>query len=113
ERRPLDLLGLRVYGAGGALRVELQLRDIVATWNPSNGFDHVAPTVFLQLPGRDCREGRTVMPLQNAALPDGMCWHLRQRAHGWSNALFSADTASATSEGTPVAPAASIAVDRA
>ncbi len=110
--RPLDILGVRVFGAGGALRVELRMRDIAASWNPPNGFDHVAPMLFLQLPDRDCGEGSTVMPLQNARLPDGMCWHLRLRAHGWSNALFSAEGASATHEGSPVAPGAAIAVDR-
>ena len=110
--RPLDILGLRVSGAGSAVRVELRMRDIVATWNPTHGFDHVAPTLFLQLPGRSCDEGATVMPLQNASLPDGMCWHLRLRAHGWSNALFSASGASAENEGTPVSPGATIGVDR-
>jgi glycosidase len=111
-RRPLDILGLRAFGSGGALRVELRLRDIATGWNPANGFDHVAPTLFLQLPGRGCDVGSRLMPLQNAVLPGAMCWHLRLRAHGWSNALFSAEGASATSEGTPVSPGAVIAVDR-
>jgi hypothetical protein len=111
-QRPLDILGLRAFGSGGALRLELRMRDVATGWNPANGFDHVAPTLFLQLPGRDCTTGSRVMPMQNATLPDGMCWHLRLRAHGWSNALFSAQGASATSEGTPVTPGALISVDR-
>lgn len=111
--RPLDILGMRVFGAGSALRVELRMRDIAANWNPPNGFDHMAPTLFLQLPGVDCAQGSTTMPLQNATLPGGMCWHRRLRAHGWSNALFSAHGASAQREGDPVAPGAVIAVDRA
>lgn len=112
SKRPLDILGMRVFGAGGALRVELRMRDVVASWNPPNGFDHVAPMVFVQLPDRDCSEGSTTMPLQNADLPGDMCWHLRLRAHGWSNALFSARGATAANEGAPVAPAAAIKVDR-
>jgi len=111
DTRPLDILGMRLSGSGGALRIELRMRDIVATWNPTNRFDHVAPTIFLQLPGRGCDEGSTVMPLQNASLPDGMCWHLRLRAHGWSNALFSPKGASPESEGTAVSPSAAISVD--
>lgn len=110
-QRPLDILGLHAYGSGGALRVVLRMRDIATGWNPANGFDHVAPTLFLQLPGRDCATGSRIMPMQNASLPDGMCWHLRLRAHGWSNALFSAEGASATHEGTPVSPGAVITVD--
>lgn len=111
-QRPLDVLGLYAFGSGGALRIELRMRDIATGWNPANGFDHVAPTLFLQLPGRSCATGSRVAPLQNATLPEGMCWHLRLRAHGWSNALFSADGASSTHEGTPVSPSAAIAVDR-
>jgi hypothetical protein len=53
------------------------------------------------------------MPLQKGRLPEGMRWHRRLRVHGWTNALFSAEGASAAVEGTPVGPAASIAVDRA
>ena len=53
------------------------------------------------------------MPQQNATLPDGMRWHLRLRAHGWSNALFDAQGASATADGTVVAFAPRISVDRA
>jgi hypothetical protein len=53
------------------------------------------------------------MPLQFADLPDGMHWNYRIRAHGWTNALFSADGASAKAEGTPVIPTATIATDAA
>ncbi|HYW50836.1 MAG TPA: alpha-amylase family glycosyl hydrolase, partial [Gemmatimonadaceae bacterium] len=91
--RQLDLRHLRVSGAGGALKIELRMHDVTATWNPANGFDHVAFTVFVQVPGRD--GGSRVMPLQNATLPEGMQWHYRLRTHGWTNALFSAAGASA------------------
>src|SRR5690606_25504438 len=48
---------------------------------------------------------------QNADLPGDMRWNYRLRAHSWSNALFGADGASATDEGTPVTPGAAIDVD--
>ena len=51
------------------------------------------------------------MPFQNARLPQDMHWNYRLRAHGWSNALFTSAGASATSDGTPTAPAAGIEVD--
>lgn len=104
-----DIQHVRVLGAGGALRIQLRMHDVTASWNPANGFDHVAFTLFLQLRGRD--GGSTVMPLQNASLPKGMRWHYRLRASGWSNASFDAQGASASSEGTPVTPSADIAVD--
>jgi hypothetical protein len=41
-----------------------------------------------------------------------MRWHRRLRAHGWSNALFAPQRASATHEGTPVTPGALVVADR-
>lgn len=108
--RQLDLRAVRVSGSGGAMRIELQMPRVTAQWNPANGFDHVAFTVFIELPGRD--GGARVMPLQNASLPGDMRWHLRLRAHGWSNVLFTADGASATHEGAPAGIAPALDVDR-
>ena len=109
--RPQDILGLRAWSAGGALKLELRMRSLLALWNPANGFDHVAFTVFLGLP--DTPGGSTIMPLQNGTLPAGMRWHYRLRTHGWSNALFSADGADADREGTPVSPGATLQADTA
>jgi glycosidase len=109
--RTMDLTGLRVFQAGGALRIEVGVKDLSAVWGPVNGFDHVAFTIFIELPGHS--DGATVMPEQNATLPDGMRWHLRLRAHGWSNALFGPQGAGPNADGTPVTPAASIATDAA
>ena len=108
--RPQDIEKIRVLGSGGALKLELQMNKVIETWNPANGFDHVAFVIFLQLP--DQPGGTKEMPLQNSRLPDAMRWHYRLRSHGWSNALFSHEAASATSEGTPVAPAATIETDK-
>ncbi|MEZ0469652.1 alpha-amylase family glycosyl hydrolase [Luteimonas salinilitoris] len=110
ELRPADIERVRVWGAGGALRVALTMRGLGDAWNPANGFDHVAFTLFLQLRGHD--GGAAAMPQQHARLPDGMRWHRRLRAHGWSNALFSGEGADEAEEGTPVTPGADIAVDR-
>lgn len=108
---PMDLRGVRAWTSGGALKLELRMRALSRQWNPANGFDHVAFTVFVELPGRD--GGATAMPLQNADLPGGMRWHYRLRIHGWSNALFSAEGAGPRHEGTPTGPAALIATDAA
>lgn len=110
-RPTMDLRQARVATDGGALRIELTMGELSRQWNPPNGFDHVAFTLFIELPGR--AGGATVMPMQHAQLPDGMRWHLRLRSHGWSNALFAAEGASATHEGRPVVPAARIETDAA
>ncbi len=107
--RQMDLRGIKVWGAGGALRVDVQTAELTTLWNPPNGFDHVNFTVFIELPG--LAGGATVMPLQDGSLPGGMRWHLRLRAGGWSNALFSHTGASDTSEGRPVTPGAALRVD--
>jgi len=110
SHRQLDLRSVQVSGSGGALRVALTMNDVTDSWNPANGFDHVAVTMFLQLPDRG--GGVRAMPLQNAELPGGMRWHYRLRAHGWTNALYSAEGADAGHEGTPATPGARIEVDR-
>ena len=109
SHRQMDIQHVSVDGAGGAMRLVLTMNEISTPWNPPNGFDHVAFNIFLQVPGT--RPASAVMPLQNAAMPAGMRWNYRLRAHGWSNAFFTAVGAGAAAEGTPATPAPSIAVD--
>jgi glycosidase len=104
--RQMDLRGLQVEVTGQALRLTVQTRQLTNSWNPANGFDHVAFTLFLELPGQD--GGIQAMPLQGGELPEGMRWHRRLRVHGWSNALFSADGAGPESEGRPHTPGATL-----
>jgi glycosidase len=111
DRHPADLRRVAVSGSGGALRIDVQLQDLIAAWRPDNGFDHLALTVFIAVPGQT--GAARVMPLQHGDLPEGMRWNYRVRVHGWSNALFSAAGASASREGQAVSPAANLAVDAA
>jgi glycosidase len=108
DNRQMDMREVKAFTAGGALRLEVAMHRLTSVWNPANGFDHVNFTVFIQLPGRD--GGTAVMPLQQSSLPEGMRWHLRLRVGGWSNALFNSQGASATAEGQPVTPGASVQV---
>ena len=113
-RRQMDLERLRVWRSGGALRAEVTLRSISQSWNPANGFDHVALTLFFEAPaGHPADPGQRAMPLQDGDLPGDMRWHYRLRTHGWSNAWFSADGASAGHEGLAATPGARIEVNRA
>jgi glycosidase len=109
--RQMDLRAVAAHTAGGALRIDIGTARMTTLWNPANGFDHVHFTVFIELPGEP--PGATVMPLQDARLPDGLTWHRRLRVGGWSHALFAHEGASATHEGTPVAPGAALQVDAA
>ena len=109
--RQMDLRGARVWRAGGALKIELQMHEVTQGWGPLNGFDHVAFTLFFSQPGRP--DGATVLPQQQAELPGGLRWQHRLRAHGWSNALFGAEGATAAQEGTPLTPGTTVAGDAA
>ena len=104
--RQLDLRRAKVWRAGGALKIELTMQGMTQSWQPQNGFDHVAFTLFFSQAGRS--DGATAMPLQHASLPQGLRWQHRLRVHGWSNALFSADGADAEHEGGAVSPGASL-----
>src|SRR5205085_1881479 len=110
--RPLDIRGLKLETAGGALRVSVRMAALSQAWNPPNGFDHVAFNLFVELPG-DSEPGARAMPMQNSEMPEGMRWQRRLRVHGWTNALFSAQGAGAQADGTPLSPAATIGVDAA
>jgi glycosidase len=111
DHHQMDLRRVRVATSGGALRLDLTVAGLTAAWNPPHGFDHVAFTVYIELPGQP--GGETVMPLQNASLPGGMRWHRRLRVGGWTSALHASEGASATSEGRSLTPAARVEVDRA
>jgi hypothetical protein len=111
RRGQMDLLRTRVWAAGQSLRIELEMAELSQVWGPPNGFDHVAFTLFLELPGAGA--GQRVMPEQHAELPEGLRWQRRLRAHGWSNALFGPEGAGPAANGAAVAPAARIEVDAA
>ena len=107
--RPGDIERVQAFASGGALRLDVRMRALTRAWNPANGFDHVALTVYLELPGE--AGGASVMPLQDGVLPGGMRWHRRLRVGGWSNVLTTDAGADTAHEGTKLAPAATLAVD--
>jgi glycosidase len=111
QLRQADIERVDVSTSGGALRIAVRMRALTTPWNPPNGFDHVAFTLFVDLP--KLRGGARVMPQQGGELPGDMRWDVRLRASGWSNALFAAQGASATSEGTAISPGALVHADAA
>ena len=105
-----DATRVSVFTAGEAVRVDVQLRDLLSAWNAPNGFDHLALTAFVQLPFRS--DGETTMPMQQAAVPQDMHWHYRLRVDGWRSAWFNSRDADASHEGTVASPSPRLAVDR-
>jgi hypothetical protein len=100
ERGLLDLAHVRAEASGGSLRLQVRLRGLSRDWNPANGFDRMALSLHIALPGAD--QGARDLPLLNAAMPEGLRWQRRLRLHGWSNALFSHEGADAKREGTAI-----------
>lgn len=110
ENHQLDLRRVQAFTSGGALKLAIGLNRLTRSWNPANGFDHVALTLYIDLPGR---EGLRTMPLQHAQLPVGLDWDARLRIGGWSNVLTTTDGADAAHEGRTMSPGAGLAVDEA
>lgn len=109
-RHPADLMGARVWTAGGALKIELSMRELSTAWNPPNGFDHVAFDVFIDLPG-DTGSSSSAMPKQHATLPGGMRWDMHARIGGWSNAAFTAAGSDAERDGSALPRAPHVEAD--
>ncbi|MCB1552719.1 MAG: hypothetical protein KDJ14_02830 [Xanthomonadales bacterium] len=97
--RTLDIRGVTLRSYGTALQLDVEMADLVALWNPAQGFDHLALTAYLSIPGHD--SGSSLLPLQHASAPAGFTWQRRLRVGGWSNSLTSNDGASADHEGQP------------
>lgn len=106
----LDLRAVRAHTSGASLKLDIALGALSRDWNPANGFNRVALTVYIEIPG--AADGLEVMPLQNDRLPEGMRWQRRLRVHGWSNQVFSSEAADAGSEGRSIG-AAGLEVDEA
>ncbi|RCU51571.1 alpha-amylase [Corallincola holothuriorum] len=103
-----DILQASATANGSNISLTLKMAEVTDTWNPSNGFDHVGFTIFIDL-GEG--EGATVMPKMNGSVPADMQWQVMTRTYGWNNAAYSANGASADEWGDPVTPAPAVVTD--
>lgn len=104
-----DIESLEVWEANRSLRLKVKMAALNRSWNPANGFDHVALTFFIGKP--EAEGSLRVMPLQQDTLPNNMHWHYRLRVHGWTNALFGTQGAGAQAEGEILPETAQIKVN--
>ncbi len=101
----MDMESITLATAGKSLQVTIKSKGgITTSWNPQNGFDHVAFYVYLDIPGTT--GGQKVLPKHNLPAPEGFEWDYFALAGGWANFLYSSKGASAINYGTPVKPAA-------
>lgn len=80
-----DILGAVVRTGGDVLELELQMRATSADWLPSNGFDHVAFTTFIDLPGQ---KGLSRSNDIDADMPSGFTWSATHTLFGWGNSMM-------------------------
>lgn len=103
-----DIRKVTLEGSGPVLRIGVTTNQITKTWNPANGFDHVAFSIYVDVPNKT---GLSLMPGQNTHVPTGMDWDLKIRTHGWANVMYSTTGATATQDGAAIIPAAKVEVD--
>ncbi|MFD2096444.1 alpha-amylase family glycosyl hydrolase [Corallincola platygyrae] len=104
-----DIVQASASANGSNITLTVKMAEVTDTWNPTNGFDHVSFTIFIDV---NEGEGATVMPKLNGSVPDGMQWDVMTRSYGWNNAAYSAEGATADEWGAPVAQAPAISVNK-
>ncbi|TNF26048.1 MAG: alpha-amylase [Deltaproteobacteria bacterium] len=104
----MDVTKLVIEAGATTLRLRFTMAATSIVWNPSNGFDHVAFTIYFDLPDS---EGLTLLPKIQATAPDGFAWDFTHFAFGWTNTVYNTADASETKWGTGVPGRPVITVD--
>ncbi|MBN1945169.1 MAG: hypothetical protein JW797_05800 [Bradymonadales bacterium] len=104
----MDILEMVIEAGPTTMNLKLRMAEWSESWRPTNGFDHVAFTIYFDVPGL---EGLDYLPKINAQAPDEFAWDFTHFAFGWSNALFGTTGASETNWGNPIAGPPAISVD--
>lgn len=104
-----EIVQAQARASGANLEISLQMKSMTQIWNPANGFDNVAFSIFFSFPNR--QEGTHDLPLLNARMPGKLQWQLGHVAFGWGNFLFSSTNATASRRGERLGVAPALTVD--
>ncbi|MDJ0657570.1 MAG: glucodextranase DOMON-like domain-containing protein, partial [Xanthomonadales bacterium] len=106
-----EIMGARWRAAGANLELTLTMKVITDVWQPPNGFDNLAISTFIDIPGR---QGASDLPLLNAAMPAGNDWDVAHVGSGWISYTYSSDRSSAKRQGSKfgVAPRVTASKDQ-
>ncbi len=88
-RDQMDIDGVTLEVEATTMNLKIQMADWSRSWNPSNGFDHVAFNIYLSVPGS---AGTNVMPKLSATTPDGFAWTYSHFAFGWESVKTTTST---------------------
>jgi len=84
-RQQMDIEKVSIQAGGRTLEVNIRMAELKSDWIAANGFDHVAFTVFFDLP---LIHGLTELPLINSKTPLNFNWDFGHQLFGWGNRLF-------------------------
>ncbi|KXI27087.1 alpha-amylase family glycosyl hydrolase [Paraglaciecola hydrolytica] len=104
----MDIIGATAQTGGKILKLSLKMCELSHIWAPPNGFDHVAFTLFFDLP---TRTGMSELPVIGGQFPDGAAWDLAHVAYGWANYVYWPTQATALHEGEKAGIAPPMAID--
>ncbi|OHD16811.1 MAG: hypothetical protein A2Y34_12440 [Spirochaetes bacterium GWC1_27_15] len=95
-----DILKVKVSTSGGSFKVELTMKDVSSVWNPSNGFDHVVPSIFIQK--KDSTSTIDINPKHNYTIPNSFKWDYLFMGAGWNFSMYEKTGATTSEYGTAV-----------
>jgi glycosidase len=99
----MDITGVTLEVGATTLNLNVTLADLSTVWNPPNGYDHVAFSIFFSLPGQT--SPATVLPKLSGSAPPGFAWSLGQLSYGWEDRMYTSVGATADAYGgTSVTP---------
>lgn len=105
----MDLLSAQAQAGGSNLNLTLEMCDISDLWVPANGFDHLALSIYLDLPDQ---QGLRELPRINASMPNNGNWDFAHTSSGWGNFMFTTQHANAHTIGDLLSYSPSLSVDK-
>ncbi len=105
----MDIDHVEVKTGGRILELSLYMCEVTDVWQPSNGFDHVAFSIFFSL---NKEGGETLLPVIGGTYPEEKAWHFSHRSFGWGNAVYSHQNASLNNEGEVLGVGPQLSVDK-
>ncbi|PHS13813.1 MAG: alpha-amylase [Kangiella sp.] len=89
-RQQMDISQVDILAGGKTLQLTIHMAELKSDWVAANLFDHVAFTLFFDLP---LTQGLNVLPKLNSQAPEGFDWDYGHQFFGWGNSMFGTDGA--------------------
>ncbi len=105
----MDIIGLDAQIGGDVLNLTFTMRELTTDWNPANGFDNVAFSVFIDV---NQHTGMSHLPLLNSIMPNNWRWDIGHVAYGWGNTTFSTASATPQHQGKKFGVAPKVSVNK-